>query len=136
VNPTGINKNGRSRMNEASYKRGLVYAVRQLPGGWARRIEDKYAVGVLDLIIKLPGHPVIFSEGKHLKDTCLFRPTDRQWEEGLQLEKAGIRCLLLGWKRGLMYISPWAKQADVRELTGWTNHLAGIQSYMEFYDES
>ena len=44
--------------NEADRKRELVKAVKAL-GGHARRIEDSWAVGVLDLIIKLPGVPFI-----------------------------------------------------------------------------
>ena len=45
--------------NEADRKRELVKAVKAL-GGHARRIEDSWAVGVLDLIIKLPWVPFIF----------------------------------------------------------------------------
>lgn len=101
-------------INESDYKRRLVKAVNQLPGGWARRVEDRYAVNVLDMIIKLPGHPMFFAEGK-IVDGNLFAPTPGQYEEGKQLIRADVRVLLLGWKSGLMYISSWTKKADWRE---------------------
>ena len=40
-------------LSEADFKRRLVSEIKML-GGQARRIEDRFAVGVLDLIIKLP----------------------------------------------------------------------------------
>ena len=52
--------------NEADRKRELVKAVKAL-GGAARRVEDAWAVGVLDLAIKLPGVPFIWAEGKIIK---------------------------------------------------------------------
>ena len=59
-------------MNEADRKRELVRAVKAI-GGHARRIEDSWAVGVLDMIIKLPGVPVVFAEGKIIKGTSSAR---------------------------------------------------------------
>lgn len=117
-------------IKEADYKRRLVAEIKRLPGGWARRIEDRFAVGVLDIVIKLPGRPIFFAEGK-LVDGNLFRPSDRQWEEGLQLQAANIDCVLLGWKMGIMYVSPWVKQADVRDLKPCKDHCLGLQLFME-----
>ena len=62
-------------MNEADRKRRLVSEVRLL-GGQARRLEDRWAVGLLDLVIKLPDQPFIWAEGK-LIDGNLFAPTGR-----------------------------------------------------------
>ena len=84
--------------SEADHKRELVAAINALPGGRARRIEDRYGTGILDLIIKLPGHDVVMAEAK-LVDGNLFAPTGAQFEEGKRWEAAGVKCLLIGWKK-------------------------------------
>ena len=103
-------------MNEADRKRELVKDVKRL-GGQARRLEDRWAVGLLDLVVKLPGQPFIWAEGK-LIDGNLFAPTGAQYEEGMKWIKAGTDVVLLGWQDSLMFISPWVKKADKREC--WT----------------
>lgn len=100
--------------SEAAYKHELVTGINRLPGGRARRIEDRWAVGVLDLIIKVPGHDVVLAEGK-LIDGFQFAPSAAQFEEGKRWDEAGISCFLLGWKQGQMFISPWREKADCRE---------------------
>jgi hypothetical protein len=100
--------------SEADYKRKLVAEINRLPGGYARRIEDRFAVGVLDLLIKYPEVEVIMAEGKLIEGN-LFAPTERQYEEGLRLNRAEIEPFLIGWKQGVMYVSPWVKQADYRD---------------------
>ena len=104
-------------MNEADRKRRLVSEVRLL-GGQARRLEDRWAVGLLDLVIKLPGVPFIWAEGK-LVSGNLFAPTGAQYEEGIKWIRAGTGVVLLGWQDSLMFISPWVKKADKREC--WTS---------------
>ena len=104
-------------MNEADRKRRLVSEIRLL-GGQARRIEDSWAVGVLDLAIKLPGVPFVWAEGKIIKGN-LFAPTGAQHVEGERWIKAGVGAVLIGWQDSLMFISPWVKQADKREC--WTS---------------
>jgi hypothetical protein len=122
-------------VNESDYKRRLVKAVNALPGGWARRVEDRYAVNVLDMIIKLPGHPMFMAEGKIITGN-LFGPTPGQFEEGCRLQEAAIRPLLIGWKLGIMYISPWIKKAEIREcfssLESSTplDHLTALRAYL------
>ena len=81
-------------MNEADGMRGLDTAVRAL-GGHARRIEDSWAVGVLDLIIKLPGVPLVFAEGKIIHGN-LFGPTRRPSSLRKKWIKAGVDAVLLG----------------------------------------
>ena len=100
--------------SEADYKRELVAAINRLPGGHARRIEDRYATGVLDLIIKLPDMPLVMAEGK-LIDGNLFAPTGAQYVEGLKWQAAGVECLLIGWKHGQMFVSPWIEKSDCRQ---------------------
>ena len=100
--------------SEADYKRELVAAINQLPGARARRIEDRYGTGILDLIIKLPDRPLVLAEAKVI-DGNLFAPTPAQYEEGKRWQAAGVNCLLLGWKQGQLYISHWVEKADYRE---------------------
>lgn len=100
-------------INEASFKAQLVKDVRAL-GGYARRLEDKYALGLLDLVIKLPQHPFLIAEGKLIEGHA-FAPTARQYEEGKAWIKAGVKVLLIGWHGKSMYISPWVSKADKRD---------------------
>jgi hypothetical protein len=100
-------------MDEADRKRQLVREVNALPGAYALRIEHKWAVGVLDLVIKLPGHPWLWAEGK-MVDGNLFAPTKRQFEEGNRIMQTGTPVVLLGWKQRFMFVSKWTDQADVR----------------------
>ena len=105
---------GGTELRESDYKRRLVAEINRLPGAYARRIEDRFAVGVLDLFIKFPRMDVIMAEGKVIAGN-LFAPTERQFEEGMKLAFASIEPVLIGWKYGQMYVSPWVKQADYRE---------------------
>ena len=100
--------------SEADYKRELVASINRLPGGRARRIEDRYGTGILDMIIKPPDMPLVMAEGK-LIDGFLFAPTGAQYTEGKKWQDAKIECVLIGWKRGQMYLSAWVEKADCRE---------------------
>ena len=92
---------------------GAVASIKRLCDG-ARRIEDRYGTGILDLIIKLPDRPFILAEAKLINGN-LFAPTGAQYEEGKKWEAAGVNCLLLGWKGGQLHISHWVEKADYRE---------------------
>ena len=89
-------------------------AINALPGGRARRIEDRYGTGILDLIIKPPGliYRPILAEGK-LVHGNLFAPTGAQFEEGKRWEQAGLECVLIGWKGNQMFLSPWVEKAHI-----------------------
>lgn len=112
-------------MNEATRKRKLVAEINALSGGYARRWEDKWAVGLLDLVMKLPGHPLVWGEGKMIEGN-LFAPTLRQYEEGVKILKAGMPAILIGWKNQTMFISPWIKQANINECFFGTGPNAAI----------
>jgi hypothetical protein len=117
-------------MKESDFKRRLVADVNALPGGYARRVEDRFAVGMLDLIIKLPALPWIFAEGK-LVDGNLFMPSERQFVEGERIQRAGGGVVLIGWKSGVMYLSPWIRQADIR--TCYRNlHTGDVTTLREY----
>src|SRR4249920_718603 len=79
--------------SEAAYKKELVDGINQLPGARARRVEDRWAVGVLDLNIKPLGLPFIMAEGK-LIHGYQFAPSEAQYIEGLKWQAAGVECVL------------------------------------------
>lgn len=100
---------------ESKLKTDLVAACRNL-GAYARRLEDRYAIGLLDLTIKFPGHPHILAEGKIVEHQS-FAPTLRQFLEGERYIKAGGLCCLIGWDKQtkLMFVHDWAKTATKRD---------------------
>ena len=76
---------------ECKLKTTLVTECRKL-GAYARRHEDRWAIGLLDLSIKFPGHPHLLAEAK-IVDWQKFEPTPRQYVEGQRYEAAGGLCL-------------------------------------------
>jgi hypothetical protein len=102
-------------LTEADYKRRLVAEVNALRNGWAERWEDRWRPGIPDLVIKLPGLPIVFAEGKLIKG-YLFSPSELQFLKGQRIQNSGLRVQLLGWtKDGEMYVSQWVRKADRRE---------------------
>jgi len=112
-------------MDEATRKRELVREINALPGGYARRWEDRWATGLLDLVMKLPGHPILWGEGKIVSGN-LFFPTERQWVEGNRILAAGMPAVLIGWKARNMYVSPWVEQADIRTCFYGSGQWVGV----------
>ena len=98
--------------DEASFKRELVRQCRQR-GWYARRHEDRFAVGALDLAILVRGFPqTLYAEGKVVPHQA-FAPTPRQYEEGRRYIAAGGLCALIGWDPSTkqMFVSEWAQEA-------------------------
>lgn len=123
-------RHGGTELSEADYKRRLVAEINRLPEARARRIEDRYATGVLDLIIALPRIPIFWAEGKVIKYN-MFAPTPIQFQEGLKWLEAGVRVILIGWHHGAMYLSPWKQEADRRECFGSVG-VDHVKTLMEF----
>lgn len=97
--------------DETAFKANLVAQCRA-KGWYARRHEDRYAIGLLDLAIKIPGHPHLLAEGKIIRHQA-FAPTERQWVEGERYRRAGGTAVLIGWDlKRVMYIHEWAKEAS------------------------
>ena len=116
--------------SEADHKRELVAAINQLPGGRARRIEDRYGTGILDLIIKMPDIPLVMAEAK-LIDGNMFAPTGAQYIEGLKWQAAKIECVLIGWKSNQMFLSPWVEKAHIKDCFVAPN-MDEVQALMEY----
>jgi hypothetical protein len=98
-------------------------------GGYATRIEDENRVGQLDMILKLPGHSMVWAEGKMVKHQA-FSPTSRQFLEGQKILDAGMRVVLIGWKNSDMAISNWVEVALWDECFIGPNHLDTFVEYM------
>lgn len=96
---------------ESKLKADLVDGCRKL-GAYARRHEDRYALGLLDLAIKFPGHPHLLAEAKIVPHQA-FAPSLRQHLEGERYVAAGGLCCLIGWdqKTKVMFVHEWAKTA-------------------------
>jgi hypothetical protein len=123
-------------MDEATRKRHLVRDINALSGGYARRLEDKWLVGLLDLVFKLPGEPWIWAEGKII-DGLQFEPSERQWVEGNRVKATGTLVLLLGWKKADFFISPWVRKAHVDNCYRGTGpNLRTLQKYLKDIHES
>jgi len=63
-------------MSESTEKTRLIKQVKEA-GGYGRRLEDQYGVGLLDMVVILPVLPVFFIEAKLVKSNS-FEPTPRQ----------------------------------------------------------
>lgn len=99
--------------SEADIKRAMIKSIKEL-GGYARRIEDQYAVGILDTLLIPVGLPVFLAEVKRIKGES-FGPTPRQKIEMDRViaaanKRGHVIPILIGWKDGVYYFH---KPADV-----------------------
>ena len=95
----------KQQMIESDIKRGIVDAIRAV-GGYARRIEDQFTVGMPDLVLIPMKCPVVWAEVKMITG-CSFGPTPRQLIELNKLQRSPYSIpMVIGWKRGIHYISP------------------------------
>jgi hypothetical protein len=121
---------------ESKHKSELVDDCKHL-GAYARRHEDRYAIGLLDLAIKFPGHPHLLAEGKIVEHQT-FAPTPRQYEEGARYIRAGGLCVLIGWdlKTKAMFVHPWAKTALKKDCFppggGYKSYGATLKDWLDW----
>jgi len=116
-------------VDEAARKRKLVAEVNALRGGYARRYEDRWAIGLLDLFLKLPTLPPIWAEAKIIKGN-VFEPTGRQHIEGERMIAAGLTVVLIGWRDNIIYVSPWVEKADRRECVAGVDQIRTLTEYV------
>jgi hypothetical protein len=91
-----------SKKLENAHKSDMVAAIRKA-GGYARRIEDQYGVGILDLILCMPSTGIVIAEAK-IFDGHVFQPRGRQYLEMCDWDNAGGVALLIGVKDGKYYL--------------------------------
>jgi hypothetical protein len=76
-------------------------------GGYARRIEDQYAVGIFDMILIPVGLPVFCAEVKIIQHD-MFGPTPRQAVELHRISEVAkdgghVIPVMIGYKDGIFY---------------------------------
>jgi|KBSMisStandDraft_5_1062788.scaffolds.fasta_scaffold28443_3 hypothetical protein len=109
--------------SEAEWKREMVRRL-LLEGSFARRIEDKYAVGSLDMLVVTQPY-TIYAEAKLLKDIAALPASVAQRHQIKLVNRIGnpfCKALVVGLKNGMMgfglpgepwdkyYTSPWPIQ--------------------------
>lgn len=117
-------------MTEADEKRKIIQNMKD-NGGYGRRIEDSYGVGIFDTILVPKGLPVFFAEIKMVRNTT-FGPTPRQFVELQRIEKLVSECaipVMIGIKGDTYYFHPPSPKIDIRDCFSVTT------STMQFYDQ-
>lgn len=98
---------------ENELKTELVKKIRAVPGWYARRLEDQYAVGLPDMLVGMPDGPGFLIEAKRVEHQS-FGPTPRQMIDLLRWEDGKSRgSVLLGFKEGRYYLHPVAERAII-----------------------
>lgn len=92
--------------SESDIKRSIVKDM-QAHGGYARRIEDQFAVGTYDMILIPYDLPVFMAEVKKIKNNS-FEPTERQFVELVRVANVGainrhVIPVVIGWDSGNYY---------------------------------
>ena|SRR5215204_712175 len=122
-------------MTEAILKRELV---RQLlrEGGFARRLEDKYAIGTLDLLLLTHRH-LIYAEAKLLNDIAAMPATVKQRDQIKIFNEVGnrhARALVLGLKDKAIGFNLPGRKWDEHYTMPWP--LVGTRSLTEHLDNA
>ena len=116
---------------ESKFKAELIKQCRAR-GAYARRHEDRFAVGMLDCSIKFPHHPHLLAEGKIIMHQA-FAPTPRQFEEGKAYIAAGGLCALIGWDAmaKVIFVHEWAEEASKKTaFTDRGNYAMVLESWL------
>jgi hypothetical protein len=92
--------------SESNVKRYMVNSMKE-HGGYARRIEDQYAVGLFDMILIPVGMPVFMAEVK-VFDHDTFGPTPRQAVELHRISEVAqdaghVIPVMIGYKNDVFY---------------------------------
>jgi hypothetical protein len=121
---------------EAEFKRDLV---RQLlkEGGFARRLEDKYAVGTLDLLL-LTQRYLIYAEAKLIKGLAL--PARVAQREQIQLfNKVGntrAYALIIGLKDKTVGFGLPGEQWDYHSIMPWPPQARSLTEHLNYAVEA
>lgn len=120
-------------VKEGELKTKMVKNVRSY-GGYARRFEDRYAVGLPDTIFIPISIPVIFAEVK-IVDGFKFAPSARQYVELERINEHNPRAygILIGWKDAY-YFSENKSHTDIRDcFSVTTRNMSFHDQLVQFY---
>jgi hypothetical protein len=106
-------------------------------GGYARRLEDKFGVGLPDMILVPKGYPVFIAEVKLIRGT-IFRPTSRQYIELRRINDAGgehVYGIMIGVMNGIFYFHENSGECIVRECFSVTSGIMSFHDQLiQFYN--
>lgn len=122
----------KSTASESEVKRRMIKSVKD-HGGYARRIEDQYAVGVFDTILIPKGLPVFMAEVKVVRGD-IFGPTERQLIELMRVQAAAnnsghVIPIMIGFRDGAHYFHKPAEAISTR------NCFSITTSDVDFHDQ-
>ena len=107
-------------MQEADLKRELVRTLLK-EGSYGRRLEDKFAVGTLDLLL-LTERYTIYAEAKILRDIVSLPATVTQRAEIERFNKVGnprAKALVIGYRDGHLGFGLPGKRWDAKYTCLW-----------------
>lgn len=119
--------------SEADFKRAIVRQL-LLEGGFARRIEDKFAVGSLDMLLVTKRH-VIYAEAKLLKGIAALPASVAQRHQIELMNRVGnttSRALIIGLKDKTVGFGLPGQRWDAHYTMPWP--LLGTGSLTEHLD--
>lgn len=129
----------KSTKSESDVKRDIVKIVRA-NGGYARRIEDIYGVGIYDMILIPHGLPVFMAEVKIIRGTT-FGPTERQLLELSHITEVGnssgyVIPVIIGWKEGNYYFHKPVRTVNYLDCFSMTDGTVNFYNQLVQYYHS
>lgn len=117
---------------EAAFKSQMVKDV-ITHGGYARRIEDQYTVGMPDCIFILPDRHPCFAEVKRFIGNQ-FGPTPRQYVELIKIHKSStkVAACVIGIRNGIFHIANPQLTIDVTIDRLWSasNFIDALEAFL------
>lgn len=117
--------------NESDWKTELVKSINKLPQHFAWRMEDKFAVGRPDMLVKIPDFAWCFIEAK-LVTGPTFGPSPRQWIELQRLDALPATwAVVVGITKEGNYFFGFGEKISVADAPiGDFNFLRGLRSFI------
>jgi hypothetical protein len=107
-------------MNEASLKRDIVRRLLK-EGSFARRIEDKWAIGTLDMLIVTPLH-TMYVDAKMLGSLATLAASVKQCDQIKifnDVQNARARAFLVGYRDGYLGFGLPGQRWDAKHMCVW-----------------
>jgi len=123
-------------MKEDDVKRAMIKSMYE-GGGYGRRIEDQYGVGIYDTILIPFGLPVFMAEVKVIRGTH-FGPTPRQQIELQRINDVAannghVIPVMIGWHGGDYYFHKPKMTIDMRDCFSVTSSDVPFYKQLTLY---
>jgi hypothetical protein len=123
-------------MRESEVKTGMVMSIKK-EGGYARRLEDRYGLGIPDCIFVPKSCPVMFFAEVKIVSGFKFGPTPRQYVELTRINEAknpSVFGIMIGWKNKVIYFHETARMIELRDCFSVTStNMPFSQQLTQFY---